>query len=220
MRGASEDQQLPRRHGDTEKVLGKKQEDNPAGLAVAGVGQGFNHDGAELDDVAGAKRHDEVAGFGGPGYAVSRLGERAGVCGGRPAVGDALGESLAGDAVDGRFAGCVNIEHGHSVCISEGGGKLVEEQLRAGIAVGLENNVDTAESALARSGESGANLCGVVAVVIDHGHAVDTALELKATVYSVESGQTLADLVDWNIQADTDGNRRGRVPDVVFAGHV
>ena len=43
-----------------------------------------------------------------------------------------------------------------------------------------------AESALARGGQRGANLGGMVAVVVDHGDAVGRASQLEATIDAAE----------------------------------
>jgi hypothetical protein len=52
--------------------------------------------------------------------------------------------------------------------------------------VRLEYNVDLAESALAGGGEGGADLGGVVAVVVDHAYARACASQLESAIHAAE----------------------------------
>jgi hypothetical protein len=52
--------------------------------------------------------------------------------------------------------------------------------------VRLEYNVDLAESALAGGGEGGADLGGMVAVVVDHAYAGGRASQLESAIDSAE----------------------------------
>ena len=57
------------------------------------------------------------------------------------------------------------------VGVVEGGGELGHEVASAGVAVGLEDDVDGAVAAIAGGAEGGEDFCGVVAVVVDDGDA-------------------------------------------------
>ena len=59
----------------------------------------------------------------------------------------------------------------HRIGIGEGAGEFLEQITRARVAVGLEDHVDAAIAALARCGQGGADLGGMVAVVVDDGDA-------------------------------------------------
>src|SRR5271165_1342120 len=133
---------------------------------------------------------------------------------------NAFGEQFCGDAGDRAFTGGIDVQHGHRISIVKRGGKVIEEQLRSRITVGLEDNVNAPKAALARGGQSGAYLRGMVAVVVDHGDAIHPAFELKATVHSVEVRQSFANLVDGNVESEPDGDGCGGVANVVFAGHM
>ena len=84
----------------------------------------------------------------------------------------------------------------------------------------LEDNVDPPESALARCGKRGTYLRGMMAVVVDHGHAVDAALELEAAIDTVEFRQPLTNFVDWNVEPEADCDGGGGVAHIVLARHV
>ena len=159
-------------------------------------------------------------GCGRAGRKVSGISERGGICRVGPALIEALGKALAGDAVDGSFAGGIDIEHRDGVGGGEGRSELIEEQLRAGIAVRLEDDMNAAKTALASGGEGGADLGGMVAVVVDNGDAVHAALELKAAVDPVVFCQAIPDFFDRDVESDADGDGSGGVANVVFAGNV
>ena len=108
----------------------------------------------------------------------------------------------------------------HGIGIAERGGEFIEQQLRARVAVRLKDDVDLAEAALPRRRQRGANLGGMMAVVVDHGDAVGAALELEAAIHAVEVGQAFADLVDRNVQSNADGDGGSGVAHVVLAGNV
>jgi len=161
--------------------------------------------GAELGDGAGAEGEDHVAGAGVGGDGGDCGGEirRAGDLGAL----DAGGEALGGDALDGLFAGSVDGQDSEGVCVPEGGGKLGHEVGGAGVTVGLEEDVDALVTALAGGGEGGANLGGVVAVIVNDGDAGGFALALEAAVHAAEVSQAFGDLFggDGELVGDGDG---------------
>src|ERR1035438_4063282 len=135
-------------------------------------------------------------------------------------MANSFGEQLAGNTRDGRFAGGIDVEHGGRVGIAKRSGEIVEQQLRAGIAVRLEDDVDLSEPAFTRRRKCRAYLGGMVAVVVDHGHVVDAPLELEAAVHSVEFLQTLANLLHRYVESKTDGDGGGGIAHIVLARHV
>src|SRR5256885_666852 len=84
----------------------------------------------------------------------------------------------------------------------------------------LEYDVNFAISALLSRSQCGANFCGMMAVVVDHGDSCDLSANLESTVYASEIFQGLLDLWHGNIQSHSDRNRRGCVQYIVQAGHV
>src|SRR5580704_13337266 len=84
----------------------------------------------------------------------------------------------------------------------------------------LEDYVDFAKSTLAGGGQSGANLGGMVAIVINHTHAWRLATELEAAIHSAEILQPGANLVGWDVEANAYGNCCGRIQNVVQARDV
>src|SRR5260370_17198846 len=59
-----------------------------------------------------------------------------------------------------------------------------------------------------------------MAVVIDHGDAIDDALDVKAAAHSGKLDKAFADQVRRNIQVQRDGGGRRGVADIVHAGRV
>ena len=59
----------------------------------------------------------------------------------------------------------------------------------------LEDNQNSSIAALARSRQSGANLSGVVAVVVDNGNSAIRTAQLKAPVDAVEMAEAVDDFL-------------------------
>ena len=59
-------------------------------------------------------------------------------------------------------------------------GELIQKIKSTRVPVGLEDDVDLAVAALAGGGEGGANLGGMVAVVVDHGDAARRCREAES----------------------------------------
>ncbi len=84
----------------------------------------------------------------------------------------------------------------------------------------LEHDVNMPVAAFARGGQGGANLGGMVAVVVDDGHAARLAAKLKAAVHAPEMADALGDLGRVDLQLMRDGYGGGCVEHVVAARHV
>src|SRR5215471_21232676 len=84
----------------------------------------------------------------------------------------------------------------------------------------LEDHMNAAVSTLPGGGEGGADLGGMVAVIVDHRDSVHPTFELEATVYAGKVRQTLADLVDLYVESDANGNSGGGITNVVLPGNL
>ena len=73
--------------------------------------------------------------------------------------------------------------------------ELVQKIEGAGVAVGLEDDVNLPVAALAGRGEGGANLGGMVAVIVHHGDAARLAAQLKAPVHAAKMIEALGNLL-------------------------
>lgn len=133
---------------------------------------------------------------------------------------DRDGEILAVNGGDGWFAGGVDGDEFDGVRVAKGGGELVEKFAGAGVAVGLEEYVDSPVAALAGGGEGGADFGGVMAVVVDDGDAADGAAMLEAAVDATETAEAFRYETGRNAEFDADGNGGGGVEQVVASGYV
>ena len=135
-------------------------------------------------------------------------------------LGDSARQSFAGDALDRRFAGGINVEDGQRVGILKCGGELVHEIAGAGVAMRLEYDVDFAEAALPRGRKRGTNLGGMMAVVINHADARGLASQLEPAIHAAEVLESDADVVGADVETDSDRDGCGRIQDVMHSGHV
>ena len=103
-----------------------------------------------------------------------------------PFSADSAGQSFAGDALDRRFAGGINVEDGQRVGILKCGGEFVHEIAGASVAMRLEYDVDFAEAALPGGRQRGTNLGRMVAVVINHADARGLTSQLEPAVHAAE----------------------------------
>src|SRR5260370_8952166 len=83
--------------------------------------------------------------------------------------------------------------------------------------MGLKELKKAIELAAAGRFESGANLSGVMTIVIDHGDVVDDALDVKAATQSGKFEEAFADQVRWNVQIQRDGRCHSCVAAIVHA---
>src|ERR1035437_5183484 len=133
---------------------------------------------------------------------------------------DAAGQPLRRHAGDGLLAGGVDGQDDDGVCISKCATELVEEVQGARVPVGLEDDVDAPVAAFAGSGQGGANLSRMVAVVVHHGDAAHLAALLEAPVHAAKVMEPLGDLVCGNLELVGNGHRGGGVEHVVATGYV
>ena len=133
---------------------------------------------------------------------------------------DFCGEAFGGYAGDGLLAGGVDGEDADGVGVSECAGELVHKVEGTGVAVGLEDDVNLAVAALAGGGKGGANLGGVMAVVVDDGDAAGGAAKLKAPVDAAEVTEALGNFVGGNFKLAGDGDGGGGVEHIVASGNV
>ena len=92
--------------------------------------------------------------------------------------------------------------------------------MRPGEPVGLEDDVDLPVAALARRGQRGANLRGMVAVVVHHRNAARLAALLEAPVHAAKVAEPLGNLFRRNLKLVRDGHRGRGVQHIVASGHV
>src|ERR1700678_1435738 len=133
-------------------------------------------------------------------------------------VADSCGEEFGGDFWNWLFAGGVDGQYGHRIRQGKCRGELRDEVAGAGIAVGLEDDVNLVVAALAGGGECGGDFGGVVTVIVDDGDAVGAAAKLEAAVDSVEAGEALGDFFGRNFKLAGDRYCSRGVEDVVAAG--
>ena len=91
----------------------------------------------------------------------------------------ASASACGGDAGNGLLARGIDVREHQHVGLIEGAAEIVPKVLRARVAVRLEEHQQALEMAAARGFERGANLGGVVAVIVDQRDAADDALDLK-----------------------------------------
>src|SRR5260370_9860167 len=89
--------------------------------------------------------------------------------------------------------------------------------LRGGIPTRLEKHQQAIELADARGFQRGADLGGVMAVVVDRRDVVDGSLDVEAAADSRESAEAFTDEFRWNVQIERDGGSRGGIANVVDA---
>ena len=102
----------------------------------------------------------------------------------------------------------------------EGVGEFVHQQLRPGVAMRLEDHVDLAITALPGCGQRGANLGGMMSVVVKHTHPGGLATPLETAFHSPEILERGTNLLDLDVEANSNRNRRRGIQNVVYARHV
>ena len=100
-----------------------------------------------------------------------------------------LDDGLARDARHGQLAGGEDVHDAQDVGGVEGAPELARERLGAAVAVRLEDADDALEVELGGGGERDGDLGGVVAVVVDDGHARDVAHVREAPARALELGE-------------------------------
>ena len=128
---------------------------------------------------------------------------------------DSLSQPFAGDAFDWLLASGINVEDDERVGVAKCRREFMHEVAGTGVAVGLEDDVNLAISALASGGKRGADFGRVMAVVVDDGDASCLPAELKAAIHAAKSFERFANAGDGNVESDANGDGSGRVQDVV-----
>ena len=82
----------------------------------------------------------------------------------------------------------------------------------------LEDYMNLAQAAIFSGRKRGANLRGMMAVIIHHPHATHPALQLKTAVHAAKSLQALPNAVRVMIKSHAHGHRRGRIQHIVVPG--
>src|SRR5437588_7061222 len=84
----------------------------------------------------------------------------------------------------------------------------------------LKDDMDLAVSTLPRRGESGANFCRMMPVIVNHGHASCVAANLKTPIHTAKVFEGLLNVRHGNVEPDADRNRCRRIQHVVHSGNV
>src|SRR4051812_21228911 len=79
----------------------------------------------------------------------------------------------------------------------------------------LEDDMHFSESALRGCGQSGADLRRMMAIIVNHAHARDFALQLESAIDSPEMLQCMTDLLRRDVQSSADSNSRGGIQHVM-----
>src|SRR5262249_10232665 len=92
---------------------------------------------------------------------------------------DGFHNAFSSDTRNRWLAGRVDVENEDAVGVGESGAELLQQVAGAGVAVRLEDYMNTLEGALARRSQRGANLRGMMAVVVDHADVGDPTSQLE-----------------------------------------
>src|SRR5713226_6731517 len=84
----------------------------------------------------------------------------------------------------------------------------------------LEDHMDLAITALPGCCQRGANLGGMMSVVINHAHPSGLAAQLEAAVHPAKVLERGTDLLDLDIEANSHRNCRRGIQNIVRTGHV
>src|SRR5271169_757983 len=86
--------------------------------------------------------------------------------------------------------------------------------------MGLKNDVDLAEIALASCGQSSPNLSGMVAVIIDYADSAGFAAQLETPVDTAEAFERGANLLGWDAETGAHRDCRRGIQHIVRARNV
>src|ERR1700686_2904260 len=132
-------------------------------------------------------------------------------------LANGIGESLAGNTRNRRLTGGVDVGQHQDVGLVKGAAEVVPKVLRAGVAMRLEKDEQAIELAEARSVQCGANLGGVMSVVVYHGDVVQRALDVETAADPGEFSESFADQLRGGIQVERHGCRGCGIAHVVDA---
>ena len=103
--------------------------------------------------------------------------------------GDALGEVARVHPRDGGFPRPVDVHHDEHVGLVERGQEVLPEVLRAAVAMRLEHRDHAPVVPRLGGGEGGADLGGMVPVVVHHEDAAGFPADLEAALHAAEAGE-------------------------------
>ena len=151
------------------------------------------------------------------GGEIGGIGERARIA--MPVLDQPGDDRVARHALDRRLAGGVDIGDEDDVGIVEAGAEAVEQMRHAGVAVRLHDGDDLAGNDRARRLQHRRDLDRMVAVIVDHGHAVPLAGLGEAALDPLEIAQRRAQRVVAEPERLGDRRRGQRILHVVLAEH-
>ena len=136
------------------------------------------------------------------------------------ATAERVEECLARHAVEAGLTGGVDVGQEHDVGVVERFQEVAEEIPRARVAVGLERDDQPSREPLARGVQRGADLFGMMAVVVDHEHPTLLALHLEAAMDAAELLESAAGTAEGDLELRRRRERRQGVERVMPSGHV
>src|ERR1035437_7104580 len=119
---------------------------------------------------------------------------------------DRLNQRKRIDAGDRSFAGSINIDHANNIRRLKTISKFMQQIASAGVAMRLKKNKNALEAALTGRFQRGANFCGVMAVIIDHGDAADFPFALKPALDATKIRKPTGDVFNRDAELDPNGN--------------
>src|SRR2546423_9092200 len=133
------------------------------------------------------------------------------------AVGQPVREVARADAGPVLLTRRIDVEEQHAVSAVERAREVVHEGCQPRVAVRLEDHEQAAVPELSRRLDGGANLGGMVAVVVVHGGALEQAEQLQPAMRSREMLERNGDLLEVDADLERHSRGAGRVLDVVPA---
>src|SRR6202007_763048 len=117
-------------------------------------------------------------------------------------IANGIGETLAGHAGDGGFAGRVDVDKNDNIGLIECPAEFVPKMLRTRKAMRLEEHQQPMELAAARGLERCADFSGVMPVIVDHRDAVHPALDVEPAANTREFCKALANQVGGDVEIE------------------
>ena len=135
-------------------------------------------------------------------------------------LGNFIGNNLAGDSWNWRFASGVNIRNHNPIRIVESGAEFLAQCSRSGIPMRLKHGQDTFPAGPARSRDGGANLRRMMGVIINQQKAITLILNFESPPGVLKFSQRFSDFFKWNTQFRRKRDDTDRVLHVVTARHI
>src|SRR5438067_4577340 len=137
-----------------------------------------------------------------------------------PAPLERMKELLARGALEPLLTGRVDVGQHEDVDLVERLQEFVEQVAGAGVAVRLEGRHQPAREALPRGAQRGADLLGMVRVVVHHEHVLLLPLHLEAAMDAAELLEGVRRDAERDLEVGGDGEGGERVEGVMAAGHA